>query len=195
MRRPRALREALDDSFHRMRQGVSDTLVQVGSQQKERLDETKRTLEVLSETHKQAGEQLRVTVEGRLDMLRSENSSELEKVRATVDEKLQTTLEKRLGESFGRVVDQLNKAYEVFGEMRTISANVGDLKNVLTNPKLRGTFGEVQLEMLLQDFLSPGQYIKDAQVGRLGRAGRIRYSPANGGRRRDAAAGRCQIPA
>jgi DNA recombination protein RmuC len=160
----RALREALDDSFHRMRQGVSETLLQVGSQQKERLDETKRILEVLSETHKQAGEQLRVTVEGRLDLLRSENSAELEKVRATVDEKLQTTLEKRLGESFGRVVDQLNKAYEVFGEMRTISANVGDLKNVLTNPKLRGTFGEVQLEMLLQDFLSPGQYIKDAQV-------------------------------
>lgn len=160
----RALREGLDESFHRMRQGIRDTLIEVSGQQKERLDETKRTLEVLSETHKQAGEQLRVTVEGRLDMLRSENSAELEKVRATVDEKLQTTLEKRLGESFGRVVEQLNKAYEVFGEMRTISANVGDLKNVLTNPKLRGTFGEVQLEMLLQDFLSPGQYIKDAQV-------------------------------
>lgn len=160
----RALREALDDSFHRMRQGVSDTLIQVSSQQKERLDETKRTLEILSETHARAGEQLRVTVESRLDLLRSDNAAELEKVRATVDEKLQTTLEKRLGENFGRVIEQLNKAYEVFGEMRTISANVGDLKNVLTNPKLRGTFGEVQLEMLLQDFLSPGQYIKDAQV-------------------------------
>ena len=77
---------------------------------------------------------------------------------------MQTTLEKRLGESFDRVVEQLNKAYEVFGEMQTISANVGDLKNVLTNPKLRGTFGEVQLAMLMQDFLSPTQYVKDAQV-------------------------------
>jgi DNA recombination protein RmuC len=170
-----ALREALDASFHRMRQGVSDTLIQVGSQQKERLDETKRTLEVLSETHKQAGEQLRVTVEGRLDLLRSENSAELEKVRATVDEKLQTTLEKRLDESFGRVVEQLNKAYEVFGEMRNISAQVGTLNNVLTNPKLRGTFGEVQLAMLLQDFLSPGQYVKDAQV-KDGSSERVEYA-------------------
>jgi DNA recombination protein RmuC len=160
----RALREELDGSFQRMRQNVGDVLVQSGGQQKERLDETKRALEVLTEKHAQTGEQMRKTVEGRLDLLRTENAAELEKVRITVDEKLQTTLEKRLGESFGRVVEQLNKAYEVFGEMRTISANVGDLKNVLTNPKLRGTFGEVQLEMLLQDFLSPGQYIKDAQV-------------------------------
>jgi DNA recombination protein RmuC len=74
----------------------------------------------LTEKHAQTGEQMRKTVEGRLDLLRTGNAAELEKVRITVDEKLQTTLEKRLGESFGRVVEQLNKAYEVFGEMRTI---------------------------------------------------------------------------
>jgi len=85
-------------------------------------------------------------------------------VRTTVDEKLNVTLNKRLDESFGRVVEQLNKAYEAFGEMRNISAHVGDLKNVLTNPKLRGNFGEVQLERLLQDFLTPAQYVKDAVV-------------------------------
>jgi DNA recombination protein RmuC len=158
------LREELNSSFLRMRQSVSETLEQMSGQQRERLGETKQALETLTERHSQTAEQLRVTIEGRLDMLRTENSAELEKVRATVDEKLQTTLEKRLDESFGRVVEQLNKAYEVFGEMRTISANVGDLKNVLTNPKLRGTFGEVQIAMLLQDFLSPSQYIKDAQV-------------------------------
>src|SRR6185437_6928350 len=112
---------------------------------------------------------------GRLDLLRNENTAELEKVRSTVDEKLQTTLEARLSENFGRVVEQLNKAYEVFGEMRSISAHVGDLKNVLTNPKLRGTFGEVQLEMLLQDFLSPSQYVKDAHV-KDGSAERVEYA-------------------
>ena len=125
---------------------------------------TERRIDGIGEKLTTGMEQLRLTLEGRLDQLRSENAAELEKMRATVDQKLQTTLEQRLGESFGRVVEQLNKAYEVFGEMRTISANVGDLKNVLTNPKLRGTFGEVQLAMLLQDFLSPTQYIKDAQV-------------------------------
>jgi DNA recombination protein RmuC len=171
----RDLREELNASFQRMRQGMGETLAQAGEQQRERLDATKRALDMLTEKHAQAGEQLRQTVEGRLDMLRSENAAELEKVRNTVDEKLQTTLEKRLDESFGRVVEQLNKAYEVFGEMRAISTSVGDLKNVLTNPKLRGTFGEVQLAMLLQDFLAPSQYIKDAQV-KDGTGERVEYA-------------------
>jgi DNA recombination protein RmuC len=169
------LREELNGSFQRMRQIVSDTLTETSNHQKERLDATKSAIADLTQKQAQVGEQLRQTVEGRLDLLRTENTAELEKVRATVDEKLQTTLEKRLDESFGRVVDQLNKAYEVFGEMRSISASVGDLKNVLTNPKLRGTFGEVQLGMLLQDFLSPHQYIKDAQV-KEGSAERVEFA-------------------
>lgn len=160
----RNLREEFGASFQRMRQAVSDTLNEMSGHQKERLDATRQAVDELALKQVNSGEQLRQTVEGRLDLLRSENTAELEKVRATVDEKLQTTLEARLNENFGRVVEQLNKAYEVFGEMRTISAHVGDLKNVLTNPKLRGTFGEVQLAMLLQDFLSPHQYVKDAQV-------------------------------
>ena len=160
----RQLREELNVGFQRMRNGVSETLQEMGNHQKERLAATTQAIGELAKNQAQSGEQLRQTVEGRLDLLRSENTAELEKVRATVDEKLQTTLETRLNENFGRVVEQLNKAYEVFGEMRTISTHVGDLKNVLTNPKLRGTFGEVQLAMLLQDFLSPGQYVKDAQV-------------------------------
>jgi DNA recombination protein RmuC len=171
----RSLREELGTSFQRLRQSVSDTLTEIGSHQKERLEETRKAIDELAIKHGDSGEQLRKTVEGRLDLLRSENTAELEKVRATVDEKLQTTLEARLSENFGRVVEQLNKAYEVFGEMRTISAHVGDLKNVLTNPKLRGTFGEVQLAMLLQDFLSPTQYVKDAQV-KEGSAERVEYA-------------------
>jgi DNA recombination protein RmuC len=171
----RNLREELSASFHHMRQGISETLNEISSHQKERLEATKQAIDELAEKQGQSGEQLRQTIEGRLDLLRSENTAELEKVRATVDEKLQTTLEARLNENFGRVVEQLNKAYEVFGEMRTISAHVGDLKNVLTNPKLRGTFGEVQLAMLLQDFLSPHQYVKDAQV-KDGSAERVEYA-------------------
>lgn len=160
----RNLREELNSSFQRLRAGVAETLTQASTLQKERLEATQAELKALSEQQRRAGEQLRTTVEGRLDALRQENAAKLEEVRQTVDHKLQTTLEARLGESFNRVVEQLSKAYEVFGEMKTISANVGDLKNVLTNPKLRGTFGEVQLAMLLEDFLSPSQYIKDARV-------------------------------
>ena len=171
----RHLREELSGSFQRMRQGVSETLGEISNHQKERLDATKLAIDELTRTQGMSGEQLRQTVEGRLDQLRTENAAELEKVRTTVDEKLQTTLETRLNENFGRVVEQLNKAYEVFGEMRSISTHVGDLKNVLTNPKLRGTFGEVQLAMLLQDFLSPTQYVKDAQV-KANSAERVEYA-------------------
>ena len=158
-----------------MRQGISETLNETSNYQKERLEATKQAIDDLAEKQGQSGEQLRQTVEGRLDLLRRENTAGLEKVRTTVDEKLQTTLEARLSENFGRVVEQLNKAYEVFGEMRAISVTVGYLKNVLTNPKLRGTFGEVQLAMLLQDFLSPSQYVKDAQV-KEGSAERVEYA-------------------
>ncbi len=171
----RNLREELNNSFHSLRQNVAGTLGEMGNHQKERLDATKLAIDELTLKQGQSGEQLRQTVEGRLDQLRTENAAELEKVRTTVDEKLQTTLETRLNENFGRVVEQLNKAYEVFGEMRSISTHVGDLKNVLTNPKLRGTFGEVQLAMLLQDFLSPTQYIKDAQI-KPNSAERVEYA-------------------
>jgi DNA recombination protein RmuC len=71
------------------------------------------------------------------------------------DEKLQTTLEARLGESFNRVVEHLERVHKGIGEMQTLAANVGDLKNVLTNVKVRGTYGEVQLALLLEQFLSP----------------------------------------
>lgn len=171
----RGLRDELNASFLRMRQGVAETLREASDIQKERLDATQRDLKALAESQKQAGETLRLTVEGRLDVIRQENAVKLDEVRKTVDDKLNDTLNRRLDESFGRVVEQLNRAYEAFGEMRSISAQVGDLKNVLTNPKLRGTFGEVQLAMLLQDFLSPGQYIKDVQV-KDGSAERVEYA-------------------
>jgi DNA recombination protein RmuC len=160
----REMREELSTSFQRMRAGVGDELRQMSEHQKERLEATQAAIRALADVHKQGGEQLRASVEQRLDLLREGNEKKLEEMRRTVDEQLQTTLEKRLGESFNRVVEQLNKAYEVFGEMKNISAHVGDLKNVLTNPKLRGTFGEVQLSMLLQDFLAPSQYVANAQV-------------------------------
>jgi DNA recombination protein RmuC len=85
-------------------------------------------------------------------------------MRQTVDEKLQSTLETRLGESFGRVVEQLNRVHEGIGEMKNLAANVGDLKSVLTTVKVRGIYGEAQLELLLEQILSPEQYIKDARI-------------------------------
>ena len=88
----------------------------------------------------------------------------------------------RLGELFNRVVEHLERVHKGIGEMQTLAANVGDLKNVLTNVKVRGTYGEVQLALLLEQFLSPDQYVKNASVGSGGRE-RVEYAikfPADG---------------
>jgi DNA recombination protein RmuC len=89
-------------------------------------------------------------------------------MRKTVDEKLQSTLDTRLGESFDRVVEQLERVHKGIGEMQSLAAGVGDLKKVLSNVRIRGTFGEVQLATLLEQFLSPEQYVTNAKVKETG---------------------------
>jgi DNA recombination protein RmuC len=158
------LREEMTGSFQTMGSTVSATLTQLGEQQKERLDHVTAALSVQSEKQERAQEALKRTVEGRLDAIRSESATKLEEMRRTVDEKLQSTLETRLGESFNRVVEQLERVHKGIGEMQTLAAGVGDLKKVLSNVRVRGTFGEVQLAMILEQFLSPEQYVKNAQV-------------------------------
>ncbi|MDD4820806.1 MAG: DNA recombination protein RmuC [Flavobacteriales bacterium] len=102
------------------------------------------------------------TLDTNLKDIREKNEQQLEKMRQTVDEKLQTTLEKRLTESFKRVTDQLETVHKGLGEMQSLAVNVGDLKNVLTNVKIRGTWGEYQLGNILEQMLSPEQYEKNA---------------------------------
>ncbi|MBR7159017.1 MAG: DNA recombination protein RmuC [Alphaproteobacteria bacterium] len=135
----------------------------------ERLERTTREesqslrLEILN-TILGFSDSLRKTVEERLDKLREENSAKLEQMRATVDEKLQGTLEKRLGESFKIVSERLEKVHQGLGEMQNLASGVGDLKRVLTNVKLRGTWGEIQLGSLLEQMLTPEQYLKNVKT-------------------------------
>jgi len=109
---------------------------------------------------------LTTTVEQKLDGLRSENAHKLDEMRATVDEKLQSTLETRLGESFKQVSDRLEQVHRGLGEMQTLATGVGDLKRVLGNVKTRGGWGEVQLEALLTEALTPQQYEKNVATRR-----------------------------
>ncbi|HET8734488.1 MAG TPA: DNA recombination protein RmuC [Anaeromyxobacteraceae bacterium] len=106
-------------------------------------------------------EELRKTVDGRLERVQQESAARLEQVRATVDEKLQGTLEKRLGESFRLVSERLEAVQRGLGEMQTLATGVGDLRKVLANVKVRGTWGEVQLGALLEQMLSPGQFARN----------------------------------
>ena len=103
-------------------------------------------------------------IEKRLGAIQSNNSEQLEKMRATVDEKLQSTLEKRLSESFKIVSERLEQVHKGLGEMQTLATDVSDFKRVLTNVKTRGTWGEVQLESLLEQVFIKDHYEKQVML-------------------------------
>ena len=140
-----------------LREEVQQSLRLVG----DRLGAAVADLARASEAQQEA---LRSTVEVRFDVLRSENSEKLERMRQTVDEKLQGTLEQRLGASFKLVNDSLTKVHESVGEMQLLATGVGDLKRILSNVKSRGTWGEVALGNLIEEILSAEQYARNVEV-------------------------------
>lgn len=117
-----------------------------------------KRIEQLRDKNDQKLELIRKTVETSLVSLQKDNSDKLEKMRQTVDEKLQSTLEKRLGQSFKQVSERLEQVQRGLGEMKGLATDVGDFKRVLTNVKTRGTWGEVQLESLLDQVFIKDHY-------------------------------------
>ena len=99
-----------------------------------------------------------------VNRMADQNERQLDRMRQTVDERLQKSLESRLGESFAQVARQLDQVQLGLGEMRSLAVGVGDLKKVLSNVKNRGVFGEMQLAALLEDLLTPGQYATNVAV-------------------------------
>ena len=126
-------------------------------------------MEQLRDKNDQKLEQIRRTVEGRLETLQKDNAEKLEKMRETVDEKLQSTLEKRLGQSFKLVSERLEHVQRGLGEMQNLASNVSDFKRVLTNVKTRGTWGEVQLESLLDQVFIKDHYEKQVMFSAASR--------------------------
>jgi DNA recombination protein RmuC len=121
-------------------------------------------LQSLSETNARRMSEVRTTLETQLASMQQTNAAKLEEMRQTVDEKLQTTLEARLGESFKQVAERLEQVHQGLGQMQNLAQGVGDLQRVLTNVKTRGMFGEVQLEALLEQVLTPEQYGKQVET-------------------------------
>jgi DNA recombination protein RmuC len=101
------------------------------------------------------------SVEDRLTTIEKENSAKLDEIRQTVDEKLHTALEKRLGDAFQRVSERLEQVHQGLGEMHELAAGMGDLKKVLSNVKTRGVWGEMWIGKLLEQALTPAQYVKN----------------------------------
>jgi DNA recombination protein RmuC len=116
----------------------------------------------------------RIELQQSIGSIRTDTERKLEQIRLGVEEKLQGTLETRLGESFKLVSDRLEQVHRGLGEMRTLATGVGDLRRVLTNVRIRGTWGEVQLASLLEQVLAPGQYASN--VATTGTAERVEFA-------------------
>ena len=166
-RHSRELRQEVGQQQDRANQMLVGTLHKLGEEQRGVLkDITTQTIE--------AQDRMRIAVENKFAQIQQSNELKLDEMRKTVDEKLQTTLEKRLGESFKLVSERLEAVQRGLGEMQTLATGVGDLKRVLTNVKDRGTWGEYQLGAILSEILTPDQFAQN--VSPKGNADRVEFA-------------------
>ena len=124
------------------------------------------------------------TVNSRVKDLQTDNAKKLEEMRLTVDEKLQASVEKRFNESFKTISEQLTSVYKGLGEMKNLATGVGDLKKVMEGVKTRGIYGEVQLNSIISDILSPNQYQENINT-KPGSADRVEFAVKMPGREED----------
>jgi len=155
------LTETNEKKLDAQRTTVDQRLVQIQAEQAAAAKQMREEVGKLTDSNQQKLDSLKSAVEEKLKHIQEDNSKQLDQMRATVDEKLQTTLEKRLGESFKQVSERLEAVFKGLGEMQVLATGVGDLKRVLTNVKTRGTWGEVQLGAMLEQVLTPEQYDKN----------------------------------
>ena len=142
--------------------------------QSRRLSELNKQFARTSMDIEQRLENIRISMEKKVSNMIEENNRQLAEMRNTVDEKLQKTLEERIGRSFRQVSESLQQVTRGLGEMQNLAAGVGDLKKVLSNVKTRGIVGEIQLGAILQQILSPEQYEENIAV--KGGSERVEYA-------------------
>src|SRR5918993_1353453 len=160
----RSLREEVGLTLTTLGASLASSLEAAATRQAEGLAVVANAVKEMTAANLLGQDALKQAVEGKLDAIRSENTAKLEEMRMTVDEKLQGTLEARLGASFTLVNENLERVYKSVGEMQTIASGVGDLKRVLTNVKSRGTWGEVTLGLLLEQVMTPEQYAENVEI-------------------------------
>ena len=165
------LRQDLQESRRELRETLQDfndsvlrRLAEHMGMQLQQTESMSSHLQNLTQAQERRQEHLRQSLESQMESLRLENGRRLEEIRVIVDERLQQTLERKLGESFQWVSERLEMVHKGLGEMQNLAASVGDLKKVLTNVKTRGTWGEIQLAALLSDVLAPEQYAANVAV-------------------------------
>lgn len=175
MRRSRQeMSETVQLSVRQMGEMIAQNQRESTENQSRRLAELNRQLASTSMGIEQRLENIRISMEKKITMMTDENNRQLSEMRNTVDEKLQKTLEDRIGRSFRQVSDTLEQVTRGLGQMQTLAAGVGDLKKVLSNVKTRGIVGEIQLGAILAQILSPEQY--DENVAVKGGSERVEFA-------------------
>ncbi len=144
--------------------GVSNYLANLAQNQNQQLSQVEKRLNDILKDNDQKLNRISDIISQNLNTLQERNEAKLEQMRQTVDEKLSSTLEKRLGESVKIITQGLDTVSKGIGEMQSLATGVGDLKRVLTNVKTRGGWGEVQLSSLLEQIFSKAQYKEQVQI-------------------------------
>lgn len=161
-----SLSEMVDAEREKQQKYMADefrsTRIELGQGIRSAIDSQNKLISFNTIENERRLEAIRVTMENRLSSIQAENSIQLDKMRETVDEKLQKTLESRISESFKMVSERLEQVYKGLGEMQTLASGVGDLKKVLSNVKSRGVLGEIQLGAILEEILTKEQYEANA---------------------------------
>ncbi len=154
------LNDMLITTVRSYNESVMSTLSTSANNQAELLKQLEDRMRDLRQTNANQTEM----VDKKLELMLFENAKKLDEMRATVDEKLNTNLTNRLNESFNVISERLEALYKGFGEIQNLSNGVSDLNKILGNVKVRGTFGEVQLNSLLEQMLAPTQYLTNVQI-------------------------------
>ncbi|MDR0970512.1 MAG: DNA recombination protein RmuC [Lentimicrobiaceae bacterium] len=151
-------REELAKSLEAFGQQFSKNTTELNEMLRQKFNDFALNQQEINKQTLQNIKEIRETVEKNLNFIREDNTKQLDEMRKTVDEKLQRTLNERLSQSFETVGKQLQAVQEGLGEMKNLATDVSGLKRVLSNVKLRGGIGEIQLSMLLEQILAPEQY-------------------------------------
>ncbi len=162
----RSSQEAVSQKLNDMERNMASLQEASGRSTQAVLRQLEERLKTFSLENEQRLDNIRTSVSRHLTSLQEDNNARLEKMQGIVDEKLQKTLEERMARSFTLVNERLEQVYKGLGEMQTLATGVGDLKKVLSNVKTRGILGEIQLGSILEEILSPDQYIREAPIKR-----------------------------
>jgi DNA recombination protein RmuC len=158
----------INENSKMLRTEVGDAIAKSRMEQAEAINAFRNEMKMDADKQRQL-------LEEKLRTLQEDNNKQLDKMRQTVDEILQETLERRINEKFKCVSDQLEQVHKGLGEMQTLASDVGGLKNILSNVKQRGIFGEIQLKFIIEEIFSNEQYVENFAT-KIGSNDRVEFA-------------------